>query len=132
MPEWIGDPPHPPSIFLLHWLDRSSAGGQRLSKNRVRIRHRQDHPHEISAACHWTDIAVFRGFVTHPELGSIHRKSRHHTAVGTLEPKDLVRSEGQLVELNSPRATPHREPRRNRATKRTTRRRIHSHDRHRS
>jgi hypothetical protein len=58
------------------------------------IRHSQDHSSRTAAERHRAEIAMLRRFVTYPELGALHRKPRHNSAIVSIQPKDNRRSEG--------------------------------------
>src|SRR5205823_4969477 len=110
MPEGIHHTPQSPAMFLRDGMNFSRASRPRLTKNSVRIRHRQNDSNRAAPQRLGTEVAMLRRFVTQPKLRAIHGKPCHDASVGPFEAKDLRSSECRFVKVNGSRTIANREP----------------------
>src|ERR1700730_123380 len=104
MTERIYHATHTPPIRFLDSGYLSSPCRKCMSEHRIRIRHRQDHPHSTTAERLWTEVAVLGGLVTQPEFRTVDGQPGHHGAPGILYTINLLRAECRLIEFNCSRA----------------------------
>jgi hypothetical protein len=71
MPERIDYTTQSPAVSFLYGHDRSGSCRECPRKDRIWIRHGQDHPNRTAAQRLWTEVGVFRRLVAHPKLRTI-------------------------------------------------------------
>src|SRR5262249_17472880 len=98
--------PYPPTVPFRNRINFRGAGIHSLRENGVRICNRQDDSDGRPAESLWAKVAVLGRFIAQPNIGTIHGKSGHYSALA-IQTIDLLSAERQLVELHGLRTLPH-------------------------